>query len=70
MLVPLSQKTFASETVTPVVRSLSDCAFVKGVGLSYVQLYQIAFCSLRRLCGDFGGIEPHSITAPIPPCRE
>jgi len=22
------------------------------------------------LCGDFGGIEPRSITAPIPPCAE
>ena len=36
MLVPLSQKTEISETVTPVVRSLSGCAFVKGVGLIYL----------------------------------
>jgi hypothetical protein len=33
MLVPLSQKALASETVSPVVRSLAGRAFVKGVGL-------------------------------------
>ena len=34
MLVPLSQKAEASETVSPVVRSLSGRAFIKEVGLS------------------------------------
>lgn len=24
-------------------------------------------CEMQRLCVDFGGIEPHSIDAPIPP---
>ncbi len=49
MLIPLSQKAEASETVSPVVRSLAGRAFIKGVGLSQVRLSQKTACHLQRL---------------------
>ena len=49
MLIPLSQKAEASETVSPVVRSLAGRAFIKGVGLSQVRSYQKTACHLQRL---------------------
>ena len=66
MLIPLSQKAVASETVSPVGRNLAASALIKEVGLTCKQLYQIAIGELQRLCVDFGGIEPRSIDAPIP----
>ncbi|NJK51573.1 MAG: hypothetical protein HC936_00270 [Leptolyngbyaceae cyanobacterium SU_3_3] len=46
---PSLLKAEASETVSPVVRSLAGCAFVKGVGLSGKQWYQKDRRSWQRL---------------------
>ena len=60
MLIPLSQKAEASETVSSVVRSLAGRAFIKGVGLSRVRLYQKTVCYLQRLLLASGVLNPIS----------
>lgn len=52
MLIPISQKAKASETVSPAVRKRTESAFIKGVGLSPTQLYQ----ELQILCVDFAPV--------------
>jgi hypothetical protein len=57
MLVPLSQKAEASETVSPVVRSLAGRAFTKEGGKSYKQEYQnLPF--IAKEIASLRGIEP------------
>ncbi|BAU09540.1 hypothetical protein LEP3755_00110 [Leptolyngbya sp. NIES-3755] len=57
MLVPLFQKAEASETVSPVVRSLAASALIKEVGLSYKQLYQGSSFIAKKIA-SLRGIEP------------
>ena len=64
------KKLIASETVSPVVRSLAGRAFIKGVGLSRVQLYQKTVCDLQRLLLASGVLNPISKrTYPSQPTR-
>ncbi len=57
MLVHLSQKAEASETVSPVVRSLAGRAFIKEGGLSCKQEYQnLSF--IAKEIANLRGIEP------------
>ena len=65
MLVPLSQKAAASETVSPVLRSLSGCVFVKRVGNSCIQSYQKTLAQLQRLLTFETGIDQISNAVPI-----
>jgi hypothetical protein len=58
MLVPLSQKAEASETVFLVVLSLAGCAFAKGVGLSSGRLYQTYLRLWQRVLLVFGVLNP------------
>ena len=58
MLVPLSQKTEASETVSPVVRSLAGRAFIKGVGLSIGLIVPESNLSVAEIIASLRGIEP------------
>ena len=52
------RKLIASETVSPVVRSLAGRAFVKGVGLSIGSIVPENSLSVAEIIASLRGIEP------------
>ena len=64
------RKLIASETVSPVVRSLAGRAFVKGVGLSISSIVPENSLSFAEIMTSLRGIEPlNSRTYPSQPTR-
>ena len=64
------RKRIASETVSPVVRSLAVRAFVKGVGLSTSSIVPENDLSVAQIIASLRGIEPlNSRTYPSQPTR-
>ena len=52
------RKLIASETVSPVVRSLAGRAFVKGVGLSIGLIVSENNLSVAEIIASLRGVEP------------